>query len=201
MFFVFCLSSLPAVSDGHFLSKTWFPKTHRFTTHRFRDLGFWMQGRAIHLLSMGSYGGSCAKHIVIYNVFRLFSILRFKHWHSPKQPEESWIFATYNFTLVKLRFLEQEHAINMLSLGSLALSWGSLGQPWGSLGLSWVSLGVLLGSLRASWDSIGVLSRPLGTLLALLGCLGDENLARSEPGLGSLRNLWNRHLPHTGAPF
>ena len=58
---------------------------------------------------------------------------------------------TYSFTLIKLRFSEQEHAINLLSLGSLGLSWGSLGALSGSLGAPLGSLGLsqaLLGSSK-----------------------------------------------------
>ena len=58
---------------------------------------------------------------------------------------------TYSFTSIKLRFSEQEHAINLLSLGSLGLSWGSLGALSGSLGAPLGSLGLSQALLGLSW--------------------------------------------------
>ncbi len=54
-------------------------------------------------------------------------------------------------------------------LGSLGLSWASLGPPWGCLGtllqLSWSALG-------SSWASLEPPSASLGSLLALKGAPG-----------------------------
>ena len=43
------------------------------------------QGRAIHLISMGSYPGSCAKNTVFYKVCKSFYIFTFKHENGPRQ--------------------------------------------------------------------------------------------------------------------
>ena len=69
---------------------------------------------------------------------------------------------------------ENTHRVETRASFRVGLSWShlvSLGALLGSLELSWASLGITWASLELSWDSFGSLLSSLGPFLVSLGAL------------------------------